>query len=69
MVLFIFYPYHYNYKQGDLHLQIQKTKGNIENEKIHAQMYGYFTHWGIVIWNNKIIFGLLYQPIRYTSLF
>lgn len=69
MVLFIFYPYHYNYKQGDLHLQIQKTKGNIENEKIHAQMYGYFTHWGIVIWNNKIIFGLLYQHIRYTSLF
>ena len=44
MVLFTFYPYHYNYKQGGLHLQIQKTKGNIKNEKIHAQMYGYFTH-------------------------
>lgn len=33
MVLFTFYPYHYNYKQGDLNLQIQKTKGSIKMKK------------------------------------
>ena len=29
-----------------------KDERKYKNEKIHAQMYGYLTHRGTVIWNN-----------------